>query len=117
MSILDISKMSIYDFYYNIMENKYYEKVILLYMETDSLIMDMKTKDIYDDVKNIVKEFHTSDYPEDNVYGIPVVNKKVLGKFKDELNGKIMEDFIGLRSKLYAHKMFENGKESKNLKA
>ena len=39
----------------------------------------------------MINEFDTSDYPKDNVFGMPLVNKQVLGKFKDELNGQIME--------------------------
>ena len=94
MSILDISKNCTYDFYYDVMKNKYND-------------------DFYSDVKNMINEFDTSYYPIDNVFGMPLVNKKVLGKFKDELNGQIMEEFIGLRSKMYAYKLFENGKEDK----
>jgi hypothetical protein len=67
-------------------------------MDTDSLIMEIKTKDFYEDFKNMINEFDTNDYPEDGVYGIPLINKKVLGKFKVGLNGKRMEEFIGLRS-------------------
>ena len=99
------------------MKEKYCENLKLLYMDTDSLIMEIKTDDFYNDVKNdLVQEFDTSDYPKDNIYGIRLVNKKVLGKFKDELNWKIMEEFIGLRSKLYAYKVFEDGKETKKAK-
>jgi hypothetical protein len=64
--------------------------------------MEIKTNDFYDDVKSIINEFDTSDYLKTNIYNMPLVNKKVLGKFKDELNGKIMEEFISLRPKLYA---------------
>ena len=120
MAILDISKICMYDFYYNVMKEKFSENVKLLYMDTDSLIMEIKTDDFYCDVKNDLLQdfdtFDTSDYPKDNAYGIPLANKKVLGKFKDELNGKIMEEFIGLRSKLYSYKVFEDGKETKKAK-
>jgi len=86
-------------------------------MDTHSLIMEIKTADFYADVRNkLINEFDTSDYPKDNGYGIPLVNKKVLKKFKDELNGKIMEEFVGLRSKMYAHRVFEDKKETKKIK-
>jgi hypothetical protein len=64
-----------YGFHYNVMKNKYDDKVKLLYMDTDSLIMEIKTKDFYEDVKSMINDLYTSDYPKDNVYGIPLVNK------------------------------------------
>jgi hypothetical protein len=50
--------------------------------------MEIKTKGFYDYVKNMLNDLYTSNYPKDNVYVIPLVNKKVLGKFKEEINGK-----------------------------
>ena len=60
--------------------------------------------------------FDTSDYPPDHPSGIPSgFNKKVLGMFKDEVGGKVINEFVGLRAKLYSYKMFE-GEESKKCK-
>ena len=115
--ILDISKNCMYDFYYNTMKKHYNNKIRLLHTDTDSLIMEVKTNDFYEDVKTkFITEFDTSDYPKDNIYNMPLVNKNVLGKFKDELSGQIMSEFIGLRSKMYSYKMHESGKECEKAK-
>ncbi|KAL4153311.1 hypothetical protein QTP88_001144 [Uroleucon formosanum] len=116
MCVLDLSKMLMYDFYYNIIKKKYGNRVRLLYTDTDSLILEIKTNDFYQDIKINLDHFDTSDYPKDNIYGLPLVNKKVLGKFKDELDGKIMTEFIGLRSKLYSHRILDTEKEIKKAK-
>jgi hypothetical protein len=79
--------------------------------------MEVKINDLYEDVKTkFITEFDTSDYSKDNVYNMPLVNKKVLGKFKEELNGQIMSEFIGLRSKMYSYKMHKSEKECKKAK-
>ena len=60
--------------------------------------------------------FDTSGYPPDYPSGIPSgFNKKVLGMFKDEVNSNVIDEFVGLRAKLYSYKMFE-GEESKKCK-
>lgn len=53
-------------------------------------------------MKKNFDRYDTSDYPEDNRFQTPRVNKKVPGLFKDELNGKIITEFVGLRSKMYS---------------
>ncbi len=59
MTILDISKTLMYDFYYKILESKYEDKIKLLYTDTDSLTFAVKTKDFYEDMKEMITEFDT----------------------------------------------------------
>ena len=117
MCILDISKTLMYDFHYNYIKRKYGGKATLLFTDTDSLMNEIETKDFYKDISaDVRRRFDTSDYPPDHTSGIPSgFNKKVLGRFKDEAVGKVIDEFVGLRSKLYSYKMLE-GEESKKYK-
>ena len=117
MCILDSSKTLMYDFHYNYIKRNYGDKAKLLFTDTDSLMYEIQTKDFYKDISADVKHrFDTSDYPPDNPSGIPSgFNKKVLGMFKDEAVGEVIDEFVGLRAKLYSYKMFE-GEESKKCK-
>ncbi|CAG9815987.1 unnamed protein product [Phaedon cochleariae] len=82
------------------------ERCKLLYMETDSFIYELKCDDAYEEVmKADLSQFDTSEYAPDNKYNMPLVNKKKLGSLKDEANGKIVTNFVGLRSKMYAYKV------------
>lgn len=83
------------------MKPKYGDNITLAYTDTDSFIYHIKTECIYSDVKQLIDKFDTSDYPKYNPYNLPLVNKKVPGLFKDELNGLVIAMFIGLRSKMY----------------
>ena len=117
MCILDLSKTLMYDFHYNYIKKKYGSKAKLLFTDTDSLAYEIETEDFYKDISGDVRtNFDTSDIPKDHPSGIELgVNKKVIGMFKDECGGKIMQEFVGLRAKLYSYKMYE-GDETKKCK-
>ena len=101
MSILDLSKTLMYDFYYNQMKAQYGSCVTLLYTDTDSLLLEIQTDDVYQDMAMSANLYDTSDYPRDHPLH-STVNKKVLGKMKDECAGRPIAEYVGLRSKMYS---------------
>ena len=62
-SIVELSKIVIYEFYYDYAKPKHGEKAKLCYMGTDSFISYIKTDDIYRDFpEDIEARFDTSNY-------------------------------------------------------
>ena len=112
LSILDISKTLMYEFWCDYMKPKYGNDVKLCYMDTDSFIMNIKTENFYKDIANDVeKRFDTSNYEVNRP--LPVgKNKKVIGLMKDELGGRIITEFATLRPKTYSY-LTDDCKEDK----
>ena len=115
LSILEISKTLMYEFWYDYMKSKYGNDVKLCYMDTDSFILNVKTNDFYEDIANDVENrFDTSNYEVNRP--LPMgKNKKVIGLMKDELGGKIITEFVTLRPKTYSY-LTDDGKEDKKAK-
>ena len=107
MSILDISKTLMYEFWYDYVKPKYKDKAKLCYMDTDSFVINIFTEDFFEDINNDVERwFDTSNYDKNDKRPLQIgVNKKVIGMFKDELGGKIMKEFCAPRAKTYAYLM------------
>ena len=97
------------------MKPKYIDNVKLCYMDTDSFVMNIKTKDFYKDISSDVdKRFDTSNYEVNRP--LPTgKNKKVFGLMKDELGGKIITEFVTLRPKTCSY-LTDDGKEDKKAK-
>ena len=108
MCILDLSKTLMYDFHYNYIKKEYGSRAKLLFTDTDSLTYEIEMEDVYKDLWKRKELFDNSNYPKGSPYEFQE-NKKVIGKFKDESCGKIMSEFVGLRSKMYSYIM-EDGK-------
>ena len=115
LSILEISKTLMYEFWYDYMKPKYVDNVKICYMDTDSFIMHIKTKDFYKDIsKDVEKRFDTSNYEVNRP--LPTgKNKKVIGLMKDELGGKIMTEFVAFRPKTYSY-LTDDCKKTKKAK-
>ena len=113
LSILDISKILMYEFWYDYMKPKYGGNVKLCYMDTDSFIMNIKTEDFYKDIaSDVEKSFDTSNYEVNRP--LPTgKNKKVIGLMKDELGGKIITEFVTLRPKTYSHSTNDSKEDKK----
>ena len=115
LSILEISKILMYEFWYDYMKPKYDNNVKLCYMDTDSFIMDIKTNDFYKHIANDVENsFDTSNYEVNRPLTMGK-NKKVIGLMKDELGGKIITEFVTLRHTTYSY-LTDDGKEDKKAK-
>ena len=133
LSILKVSKILMYEFWYDYMKPKYGNDVKLCYMDTDSFIMNIKTNDFYEDIANDVENrFDTSNYEVTNYFYEDIANdvenrfdtsnyevkrplpmgknKKIIGLMKDELGGKIITEFVTLRPKTYSY-LTDDGKE------
>ena len=93
MSILDISKTLMYEFWYDYVKPKYEEKAKLGYMDTDGFVIKIFTEEFFEDINNDVERwFDTSDYDKNDKRPLQRgMNKKVIGMFKDKLGEKIMK--------------------------
>ena len=103
-----------YDFYYNKLLKQFGENIDLLYTDTDSLLLEIKTENVYKDMGKNIEEYDTSDFPQDHfLYNMK--NKKVRGKMKDECAGRPIAAYVGLRPQMYGI-LEASGKKHKNSK-
>ena len=118
MSILDISKILTYKFWYEYIRPKYGGKAKLCYTDTDSFSIYIKTEYFFEDISiDVEKWYDTSKYDKNDKTSLPIGrNKKVPGVFKDELGGKMMTKFVVLIAKAYAY-LDDDGNENKKAKS
>ena len=99
-SILELSNLLMYDFHYNYFKEKYGAR--LLFTDTDSLVYEIKRVDyIYEKIYLDKHVFDFSNYSKDSE-SHDHNNIKVIGKLKDEMCGKVVDEFVGLKSKMYS---------------
>ena len=108
--MLELSKVLMYEFHYDYLKNKYDNNSRLLFTDTDSLMYEIKTEDVYKDFSNDKEMFDFSNYSNncDNS------NKLVVGKMKDETAGVTIEEFLGLKPKIYSYLVNDNSEHKKS---
>lgn len=100
-AVLELSKLHMYRFHYDHLR-AWYPDAELLFTDTDSLVYQIYTDDLYADLVSRAEHFDFSNYSEKNPL-FRTDNKMVLGKMKDESNGDIITEFVGLRPKMYSY--------------
>ena len=102
--VLDLAKYFMYNFHYNVM--KKFFNCQLLYSDTDSLFYEVKCDDFYEDLatnSSVKREFDFSNFdPSHKLHSRE--NERETLKFKDEMGGHIVEEYCGLKPKLYSLK-------------
>ena len=101
ITILENSKILMYDFFYNVLKRQYGKRCELLYTGTDSMLLEIKTEDIQKDMADNIGLYDTSEYPEGHLPHLNK-NKKVLGKMKDETTVTPIAECVCLQPKMYS---------------
>ena len=113
MSILELAKYHMFWFHYKVMKPKFKENLKVLYTDTDSFIYEITDDNLTKSLKELEDFFDFSNYPKTHCL-FSEKNKRIPGLFKDETAGKVISEFVGLRSKMYSFIL--DGKECKSAK-
>ena len=107
MCILELSKVLMYEFHYDYIKNKYGNNSRLLFTGTDSLMYEIKTKDVYKDFSSDKEMLDFINYSTKSKF-YDNSNKLVVGKMKDEIAGVAIEYLFELKSKMYFYLVDDN---------
>ena len=105
-TILDLSKLLMMRFHYDVVRKHFNGKSELLYSDTDSLVYHIFVDDLYEWMKENKNLFDLSEFIRDDIKDD--TNKKKLGVMKDELKGLPIHEFISLGPKCYSFTYKEN---------
>ena len=112
MSVLELSKVLMYEFHYYYIKHKYGSNSRLLFTGTNSLMYEIKTKDVCEGFSNDKEMFDFSNYLTKSKY-YNSSNKLVVGKMKDETADVAIEEFVGLKSKMFSYLVDDSSEHKK----
>ena len=111
-TVLELCKWLMFDFHYSFIKKHFDAE--LLFTDTDSLTYEIKSEDVHEEFFKHKHLFDFSNYPEDSK-PFNQANKKVIGKMKDKSEGKIINEFVGSKSKMYSM-LSDDGKKPNTAK-
>ena len=109
---LELIKVLMYQFPYDNIKNKYDNKSKLLFTDTDSLMYEIKTEDVYEDFSSNKEMFNFSNFSTKLKY-YDDSNRLIIGKMKDETRGSEFEEFVELKAKMYSFLVDDNNEHKK----
>lgn len=115
-SVLENSKTLVYSFHYDYMGQKYGENCNLLNMDTDGLMYEIFTENVYQDMHENLSLFDTNNYPKEH-FLYSTNNKKVPGKFQDEKAGMIINSCACPKPKMISLEAVNNGRVDSHKRA
>ena len=110
--IQELSKVLMYEFHYDHIKNEYDNKSKLLFGDTDGLLYEIKTEDVYVDFSSNKEMFDFINYSTKSKY-YDDSNKLVVGKIKDKTGGVAIKEFVGLKPKMYSFLVDDNSEHKK----
>ena len=105
VTILEYAKLVMFSYYHNVLKKSFGDRVKLLYTDTDSFVIELRTRDLYADLSVISHTLDTSNFPKENHYLSGLFtndNNSELFYFKSGVGGDNIVAFIALRAKVYS---------------
>ena len=105
VTILEYAKLVMFSYYHNVLKKSFGDRVKLLYTDTDSFVIELRTRDLYADLSVISHTLDTSNFPRENHYLSGLFTNDYnseLFYFKSEVGGDDIVAFIALRAKVYS---------------
>ena len=100
MCILELSKVPMHEFLYDYIKKKYGNKSRLLFTDTESIMYEIETENVYDIFSKNKEMVGFSNYSAKSKY-YDDLNALVVGKMKDEMDSVAIEEFVELKPNMY----------------
>lgn len=101
-TVLELAKNYMYKLHYNVFKKYYENNIQMLYTDTDSLLYEISNHDYNEDLKNVFKDIMDFSNFDKNHELYDTKHSKQIGYLKSEYGDKHMNEFIGIKSKLYS---------------